>query len=234
MIILKPNFNNLRKFALQRAFYDLKSRIDPWDFNNDEERMEIFKYQSFNNILTEVKGCFSPVGLSNVMSNYMKTETGDGYFGNAFKMVSLFDTRTKIHIIEKSGRTTIIWARFDNITGTQPFLDVKTNTSLEEMYDLVREANFIERDYSNEEDVGFYGEPMEPTATEDNIITIEEGKDIYNVLYNRKQYPLSYIIEEEMVRYSKKMHILSAILKSSNKKIEIIMGNSKLPLASLE
>ena len=231
MIILKPNFNNLRKFAVQRAFYDSKSRIDPYDFENDEERMETFKYQVFNHILDEVKGCFSPVGLRNAMSHYMTTETEDAYFGNAFKMVSLFDTRTKIHIVEKSGRTTIMSARFDNIVGVHPSLDAKTNASLDEMYDLVRE--FTERDYSNEEDISFYSEPMEPTATEDNIITIEEGKDINKVLYNGKERPLDYIIEEELPRFAKKMHILGSILKSSNKKIEIIMGNSKLPLESL-
>jgi hypothetical protein len=234
MIILKPDFNNLRKFALQKSFYESKSVIDPWDFDGNEEKIEEYKHIVHNQILKEVKECFSPVGLRNVMARFTRTETEDAYYSNAFKMVSLFDTRTKIHFIEKNGNTTIVSARFDNIVGVNPSLDVKRNASLEEMYDVVRESNFIERDYSNEEDLGFYSEPMEPSATQDNIITIKEGEDIDKVLYNRKEYPLSYILDEELPRYSKKMYILSRILKSSSKIIEIVMGNSKIPLATLD
>ena len=61
--------------------------------------------------------------------------------------------------------------------------------SLKESYDLVKSANFTERDYQDEKDLGSYFEPLEPTASKQTILEVNE-EVLLNHWTNTEQHDL--------------------------------------------
>jgi hypothetical protein len=180
--MIDANLKNLQKCILWFCFLSKNKNkfSDPYrnEYTKKDNHWEVD--EDFLKNVKAIKDWSSSVDFIkyNTSSNRLYTEYTKGNHGSVNnnngiyqRLWCLWDSRTKFKLLGKGKQQAIYEVIINDVLIPQI---EKTKETLEEKYNLVKENNFIERDYSDEEeheDV-FYFEEFKPTATQDNIIEI--------------------------------------------------------------
>lgn len=208
--MIDANLKNLQKCILWFCFLSKTKNKFSNPYRNEDTKND-FHYSVPEDLLKQVKAIktwskavdFMQYNTSSnrLYSDYTRGSIGGLYKnnGNYQRMWCLWDSRTKFKFLGKGNQYAIYEVVINGVL--IPTIE-ETEETLEEMYDLVREANFIERDYSDEEeheDV-FYFDELKPSAKEDNIIEIPFN-DVQYIFFHPQdpstwQYPFEEIINK--------------------------------------
>jgi hypothetical protein len=214
MITLTPDIENLKKCTV---LYALNKKIGyssyAYPSKNDIEIGK--KYNSYLELINDLEKSINNKDIEKFLSLNVEHSQNNKYIVCGW---SLWDQRVCFNFKGNDGKSflynlEIVSTGYDSTTGgpEYPYFRLKQR-SLEEMYDVVRESNFIERDYSDEIDVSFYFEELKPSASSDTIIDIEEDAFKEHARYTTDiNRPFKEIIENVFGTNSGNFHFASKI-----------------------
>ena len=201
MLTIKADIENIKKCAL---LYTLYKKIGYSEYSYPSEKTGMG--EKFNTCIELINELDKAKDVYEYL--YDNKDAGD-YGGNINYLIcgwALWDQRVCFNFKGNDGKSflydlNLSCTGYDSTTpGTDPLFRLKQK-SLEEMYDLVREANFIERDYTNEKDMSFYFEELKPSANSDTIIDIEENRFRESSRYNHADTDPNKTPFKELIDY---------------------------------